>query len=73
MQEVEGLVDGGVCIKARGAGLELVLQDSIQALRQIMGLMLQLLILLLHVGRALLQLLIVPVITITFNNNNIYK
>lgn len=59
LQELEGLVYGGVGIKA-GAGGELVFEDSVQAQSQAAGLALQLALLLMQGHAVLLQLLIVP-------------
>ena len=60
LQELPGFVDGGVGIKAGAAGGKLVVQDSLQLLRQAVGLLLQLGLLLLSGQGILLQLLVVP-------------
>lgn len=38
LQEVEGLVNGGVCIEA-GSGVELIMHDGLQALCQAVSLL----------------------------------
>ena len=60
LQEVEGLVYGGVRVKALLAVLELVMQDDFQALRQPFCFLLQSDLLLMHGQGVLLQFLIVP-------------
>ena len=60
LQELPGLVNGGVGIKAAAAGGKLVMQDGLQLLCQAVSLLLQLGLLLLCGQSILLQLLIVP-------------
>lgn len=60
MQEGEGLVDGGVRVKAVLAVLELVMQDDFQALREALRLFLQPELLLMQSKGVLLQILILP-------------
>jgi len=60
LQEGEGLVDGGVRVKAVLAVLELVMQDDFQALRQAVRLFLQPQLLLMQSKGVLLQFLILP-------------
>ena len=60
LQELPGLVNGGVGIKAGAAGGKLVMQDGLQLLCQAVSLLLQLGLLLLCGQSILLQLLIVP-------------
>lgn len=60
MQEGEGLVDGGVGVKARLAVLELVMQDDFQTLCEAVRLFLQPELLLMQSKGVLLQLLILP-------------
>ena len=59
LQELPGLVNGGVGIKAGAAGGKLVMQDGLQLLRQAVSLLLQLGLLLLRGQSILLQLLVV--------------
>ena len=59
LQEVEGLVNGGIGIKANSR-FEFVMHDGLQALCQAVSFLTQLLLLLRHCGRVFFQLLIVP-------------
>ena len=60
MQEGEGLVNGGVRVKAVLAVLELVMQDDFQTLCEAVRLFLQPELLLMQRKGVLLQLLILP-------------
>ena len=67
MQELEGLVYGGICINV-ALGYELVMDDSLQSLCQLQGLLLKGILLLLngsclpfHLDSVLLQILVLPV------------
>ena len=60
LQELHGLVNGGVGIKAGAAGGKLSVQDGLQLLCQAVGLLLQLGLLLLCGQSILLQLLVMP-------------
>ncbi len=61
LQELHGLVNGRISVKACAGGGKLVVQDSLQFLSQAVGFLLQLGLLLLSCQSVLLQLLIMPV------------
>ena len=63
MHHVQHFVYGRLCIKVSAMDLKLVIHDSAEILRELMGLLLKPQLLCLHAGRVLLQCLIMPVHT----------